>query len=194
MVQPELYIPFSQNTTRSLRMVVRGAGDMTQNAARARAEVRALDPLLPIERIGPLASVVDGALARPRFYTTLMVLFAAIAITLAIVGIFGVMNYLVAQRSREISVRMALGASRARVVAMVVGNAMRVTIGGLVLGLAGAMAGAGVLRSQLFAVRPADPLTIGAVLGILAGSAAVASFLPARRAAGLDPGAALREG
>jgi predicted permease len=180
-IQPEMYVPYVQQPLRTLRMVVRGDGDMTVNSSRVRAEVRAIDPLLPIETIQSLESVADAALAGPRFYMTLMALFAVMAVTLAVVGIFGVMSYVVAQRSREISVRMALGASKARVVGMVVGSAMRVTTAGLVLGLAGAMAGAGVLRSQLFGVGAADPLTMAAVLAVLAGSAGVASFLPRGR-------------
>jgi putative ABC transport system permease protein len=193
-VAPEMYAPFAQNTGRSLRLVVRGTGDMTQIASRIRTEVRGLDARLPIGNIEPLETVVNDAFARPRFYTTLMVLFAAIAMTLAVVGIFGVMNYLVAQRSREISIRMALGANRGKVIGMVVGNAMAVAGAGLVLGLAGALSLSGVLRSQLYGVRVSDPATLLGVLGVLAFSAAIASVLPARRAAGLDPGAALRDG
>jgi putative ABC transport system permease protein len=131
-------------------------------------------------------------MSRPRFYTTLMVLFAGIAITLAMVGIFGVMNYLVTQRSREISVRMALGADRMRVIRMVVGNAMIVATAGLALGIAGAIAAGGLLRSQLFGIGVVDPLTIASVTLLLALSAAIACFLPARRAATLDPGDVLR--
>lgn len=193
-VEPEMYIPYPQRSTSTLRFVVRGRGDMASLAARIRAEVHALDPELPLDNIDPLGRVVADAVARPRFYTTLLALFAAVALALAVVGIFGVMSYLVAQRSREISVRLALGADRSRVVAMIVGSAMKVAAAGLIAGVGGAYAVSGVLRSQLYGVGTTDPVTLVSVLLILAASALCASLLPAIRAARLDPGAALREG
>jgi ABC-type antimicrobial peptide transport system permease subunit len=177
-----------------MRFVVRGPGDMTPIAARIRSEVHALDPQLPIASVDPLDSLFSNAVARPRFYTTLLTLFAGVALTLAVIGIFGVMSYLVAQRAHEISIRMALGADRTAVVGMIVGRAMTVAAAGLIAGIAGAMAVSGVLRSQLFGVDTTDPITLGAVLVILGASALLASLLPALRASRLDPGAVLREG
>jgi len=193
-IEPEMYWPYAQQSVRTLRYVVRGRGDMTPIAARIRTEIQALDPQLPIQSVDPLTNVISAAVARPRFYTTLLTLFAALALTLAVVGIFGVMSYVVTQRAREISIRMALGADRSSVIGMVVGSALKIAALGILLGLAGAWAFGRVLRNQLFGVELLDPLTLIGVLVLLGGSAAVASFLPARRAARLDPGMALREG
>jgi putative ABC transport system permease protein len=193
-VEPEMYVPYTQRSVGTMRFVVRGRGDMAPIAARIRNEVHALDPQLPIASVDPLDQLFANAVARPRFYTTLLTLFAGVALALAVIGIFGVMSYLVAQRSHEISIRMALGADRAAVVGMIVGRAMTVAAAGLVAGIAGAMAVSGVLRSQLFGIDATDPITLGAVLVILGASALFASLLPALRASRLDPGAVLREG
>ena len=193
-VEPEMYVPYQQRSTRTLRYVVRGRGDMAAIAAQIRRVVNDLDPQLALENIDPLQRVVNDAVARPRLYTTLLTLFAAVALALAVIGIFGVMSFLVAQRSREISIRMALGADRGTVIGMVVGSAMKVALAGIAVGLLGAWLFVRVLRSQLFGVDVTDPITIVGVVTVLAASAAVASFIPARRAARLQPGAALREG
>jgi predicted permease len=192
-VEPEMYWPYAQQSVRTMRYVVRGRGEMAPLAARIRAEVHALDPQLPLQSVDPLVRVISEAVARPRLYTTLLTLFAGVALTLAVVGIFGVMSYVVTQRAREISIRMALGADGSSVIGMVVGSAMKIAAAGLLIGFAGAWAFGRVLQNQLFGVRLLDPPTLVAVLVLLGGSAAVASFLPARRAARLDPGTALRE-
>jgi putative ABC transport system permease protein len=193
-IEPEMYVPYGQRAAGTMRFVVRGRGDMGAIAAGARAAVRDLDPLLPIESIDPLSRVFSDAVARPRLYTTLLTLFAGVALVLAVIGIFGVMSYLVAQRAREISIRLALGAERSSVIGLVVGSAMKVAAAGLAAGIAGAAIATGVLRSQLYGVQRFDPVTLGAVLLILALSALLASAAPALRAARMDPGAALRDG
>jgi predicted permease len=193
-VEPEMYVPYQQRSGRTLRYVVRGRSDMAAIAVQIRREVKQLDPDLALENIDPLESVFNDAVARPRLFTTLLSLFAGVALVLAVIGIFGVMSYVVAQRAREISIRMALGADAAQVVGMVVGSAMKVALAGLVAGLAGAYYFVRVLRNQLFGVDLLDPITIVGVVGVLAASAAVASFVPARRAARLQPGSALRAG
>ncbi len=121
-------------------------------------------------------------------------MFAASALLLAAVGLFGVLSYSVLQRSREIGVRLALGARASQVTRMVVGSALRLVGLGLAMGVIGALAAVQVLRSQLFGVTPTDPLTIGSVAAVLVVTALVASYLPARRASSLDPGTVLREG
>jgi ABC-type antimicrobial peptide transport system permease subunit len=141
-----------------------------------------------------LSSLFTDAVARPRLYTTLLTLFAAIALALAVIGIFGVVSYLVAQRSREISIRMALGANARNVVGMIVGGAMKIAGAGLLVGLGAALVGARVLQSQLFGVRVVDPTTLVAAVALLGAAAAVASLIPALRAARSDPGAVLRDG
>ena len=191
---PQMYAPLAQRTTRSLRIVIRSAGDPLSLASGVRAEVSALDPNLPVPELVPLANLLTESMARPRFYTSLLTLFAGVALALAAIGIFGVLSYSVAQRSREISIRMALGASAAGVIRMIVRHAMTLAAIGVAVGIGGAIALGRVLRSQLFGVSVLDPLTLGAVVLVLLASAAAASYLPARRAAGLDPATTLREG
>jgi putative ABC transport system permease protein len=190
---PQLYAPYEQSTTRSLQIVVRASGDPMALAPTLRTLLRSLDPTMPIGEFAPLERVAAEAVSRPRFYSTLLALFAASALALAAIGIFGVMSYSVAQRAREISIRMALGARRADVVAMIVGRSMILAGAGLAIGLLGAAAVGRVLSSQLYNVGILDPITMAAAAVVLAGSALAASWLPARRAAGLDPGTALRE-
>jgi putative ABC transport system permease protein len=189
----QLYVPLKQRVSRSARIVVRTAGDPLTLVSSIRAEVRALDPNLPVAELNPMTELVSTSMARPRFYTSLLTLFAAVALALAAIGIFGVLSYTVAQRSREISIRMALGAPSAGVVRMIVGRAMLLAVAGLGVGLLCAVGLGRLLRSQLFGVSVVDPVTLVAVVGVLAASAAVASWLPARRAASVDPASALRE-
>ncbi len=191
---PQLFIPYAQQTTRSVRIVVRAAGDPLALAPTIRAEVRALDPDLPVTDFTPLEQLVSASVARPRFYTALLALFAAVALALAATGIFGVMSYSVAQRRREIGIRIALSARAPDVLRMIVGRAMALAAAGLALGIIAALALGRALRSQLFGVGLLDPLTLGAVVLVLGASAAAASYLPARRAAALDPARTLREG
>ena len=121
---PQLFQAHAQRTTRSVRMVVRSAADPLALAPSVREAFRQLDPNLAIPEFTPLERLVATSVARPRFYTALLALFAAVALTLAATGIFGVMSYAVAQRAREISIRMALGAHRGDVLRMIVGRAV----------------------------------------------------------------------
>jgi ABC-type antimicrobial peptide transport system permease subunit len=159
-----------------------------------RAAVSALDPNLPLAELVPLNDLLTRSMARPRFYTSLLTLFAGVALALAAIGIFGVLSYTVAQRSREISIRMALGAPAAGVVRMIVRHAMSLAVVGVVVGIVGAIALGRFLQSQLFGVTFVDPPTFIAVVVTLIVCAAAASYLPARRAARVDPASALREG
>jgi ABC-type antimicrobial peptide transport system permease subunit len=158
-----------------------------------RSKVRAIDPNLAIPEFTPLEQLVTASVARPRFYTALLALFAGVALALAATGIFGVMSYTVAQRTREISIRMALGAHAGDVLRMIVGRAVALAGVGVVVGLAAALVLGRVIRNLLFGVALLDPLTLSGVVLVLLASAAAASFLPARRALMLDPGSALRE-
>lgn len=191
---PELYVPHRQRTTRALRMVVRTATDPLALAPAIRSELRALDATMPISDFTPLGDVISASVARPRFYTALLTLFAALALALAAIGIFGVMSYSVAQRAREIGIRMALGARGREVVSMVVGRSVLLAGVGLVIGGAVALALSRVLRSQLYNVGPTDPVTFAAVSLVLLAAAGLAALLPARRAAAVDPGHTLRGG
>jgi len=189
---PQLFMPYAQRTTRTVRIVVRTAGDPLALVPSVRSEIRAIDPNLAIAEFTPLDQLVARSVARPRFYTALLALFAGVALALAATGIFGVMSYAVAQRAREISIRMALGARTGNVLLMIVGRAVALAALGLSIGIAAALALGRVIRQQLFGVPLLDPITLVVVVLVLMASATVASLVPARRAAGLDPGTALR--
>jgi putative ABC transport system permease protein len=191
---PMIFVPFAQRTIRSVKIVVRATGDPVALATAIRTEIRALDPELAIAGITPLTQLVARSMARPRFYTSLLALFAAVALVLAATGVFGVMSYAVAQRAREISIRMALGAVPRDVLRMIVGRALGLSAIGIAMGLAAAIALGRFIQGQLFGVTVFDPVTLGAVAIVLGASAVLASFLPARRATKFDPASALREG
>jgi putative ABC transport system permease protein len=191
-VAPAVFAPFAQRTTRSVRMVIRSHGEPLAQIPGIRAELRAFDPNIAMQAPTPLAQLVDDSVAAPRFYTSLLALFAGVAVVLAATGIFGVMSYTVAQRTREIGIRMALGAQAGSVVRMVLGRAVALALGGALLGLAGAFAVGRVIQDQLYGVTLVDPPTIAAVVGILLLSATFAGILPARRAARVNPADALR--
>jgi putative ABC transport system permease protein len=190
---PQLFAPYVQRPSRTIRIVVRAAGDPLALASGIRGEIRRLDPNLPLPELTPLERLVTASVARPRFYTALLALFAGVALALSATGIFGVMSYAVAQRAREISIRMALGARPGGVLRRIVGGAVALAALGLVAGLATALALGQVIAGLLYGVRLLDPVTFGVVALVLLGSAAAASFVPARRATRLDPAALLRE-
>ncbi|CAN5896031.1 ABC transporter permease [soil metagenome] len=189
---PQLFAPYQQWTSRNLQIVARTAGDPLALAPTLRTLVRSMDATMPISDFTPLEQLITESVARPRFYTSLMTLFAALALALAAIGIFGVMSYSVAQRAREISIRMALGAGRVQVVGMIVRRSMLLAAAGLLIGLVGALALGRVIQSQLYNVGLIDTVTLVTVSLVLAGSALAASYIPARRAAAMDPGMALR--
>jgi putative ABC transport system permease protein len=138
-------------------------------------------------------AAVSNNVAAPRFRTLMLGIFAAVAVCLAMAGVYGVMAYLVSQRSNEIGLRMALGASPADVSRLVLRQGMLLTGAGLVLGLAGASAATRLLTSVLFEVKPGDPLTYAAVAALLAAVALAATYIPAHRASKVDPLVALRQ-
>jgi ABC-type antimicrobial peptide transport system permease subunit len=137
-------------------------------------------------------SLVARALGQPRFTMTLVSAFAAVALLLAAVGIYGVLSYAVTQRTAEIGIRVALGARRSQVVGLVLRHGLALTAFAVAVGLAAALAAARLLRSQLFGVSPTDPLTFAGVPLVVAAVALLATYVPARRAAGVDPMEALR--
>jgi predicted lysophospholipase L1 biosynthesis ABC-type transport system permease subunit len=190
---PQLFLPYAQRTNRTVRIIVRTDGDPLMLASSVRDQIRALDPNLPLAQPAPLAETVSRSIARPRFYMSLLALFAAVALVLSATGIFGVMSYTVAQQSKEIGIRMALGARSADVLRSVVGRALSLAAVGVVAGVIAAVLLGGVIRSQLFGVTVFDPATLAAVIAVLLSSAALASLLPATRAARIDPIRAFRD-
>jgi putative ABC transport system permease protein len=187
-----VYVPESRFPRGTMKVFLRTAGDPTALAGAVRAAIRRVDPNQPITGLAPLTDVVGSTVARPRFLTQLVGVFAVSALLLAAVGVYGVISFSVARRTREIGLRMALGADRASVRRLVVGEGMRLAAAGLAVGLPAALVLSRALRTLLFEVPPGDPLTLGAVTVLLSGVALAACALPAIRASRLDPQAALR--
>jgi putative ABC transport system permease protein len=163
-------------------------------ASTVRDALRRVDANLAVSEVTVLSKLRTGVIARPRFYTGLLALFAGLALVLAATGIYGVTSYTVAERTREIGIRMALGAQSGSVVRMIVSRAVGLGLAGALVGVAGALAFGRVIRAQLFGVEVVDPLTLSAVIGLLLTTVVAASVLPARRAARLDPVTTLRHG
>jgi putative ABC transport system permease protein len=189
---PDIYVPHAQVANNSMEIVVRTDVPPSTLSGAVRSEVRRLDADLPIARIDTLESVVAESISRPRFYMLLVAIFAGVALLLAAVGIFGVMSYSVAQRTRELGIRIALGAGRGALRRLVVGQAMALAVGGLAIGLVAALALSSALEKMLFNLTPTDPATFASVAAVLVVVALVASWLPARKAARVDPVVALR--
>ena len=173
--------------------VLRTNGDPVQLAAAAKAAVASVDPLVPVADMKPMSSYVDAARAPTRFALILIGIFAVIAVVLSGVGLYGVLSTVVRQRTAEIGVRMALGSSKQEIFRLVIGQGMRLSASGIGLGLAAALALTRVMRSMLVGVAPTDPATFVAVALLFCAIAVTACWLPARRAAGLDPLSALRD-
>ncbi len=186
---PAAYPPLAQAPIGSASLLVR-AGPGVEDALRR--AVWSLDPDLALSGIEGLDRTLAQSMARPRFTTVLLGLFAVLALLLASVGVHGLLSYAVVQRTREIGIRLALGAPRAGVVGMVVGRGLALALAGAAVGLAGALGLSRLLRGLLFGVGPTDPVTFAAAPAVLLAVAALASYLPARRAARVDPMIALR--
>jgi putative ABC transport system permease protein len=190
--KPEMYAPFWQQPWPFMRIVARTSGEPGTLAAAIRREAQVMDKDQPIDKISTMSSVVNASVQTRRFYMQVLAAFAVVAFVLASAGIYGVVAYSVAQRRREIGIRIALGATRGDVMRLVLRESVFITVLGVGLGLAGAFAATRVLTTLLFEVKPTDPLTL-ALLSLLLGAVAiVAAYIPARRAAKADPLVALR--
>jgi putative ABC transport system permease protein len=149
--------------------------------------VRALDPNLPVADVRTMSDVVDATLSTPRFTGILLGIFAALALILSAIGIYGVLSYVVSQRSREIGIRVAIGAQRSQVMKLVLRNGLSLALSGVVIGVALAAWAAQLMRGLLYDIRPGDPSTFIVVALVLAAVAVLASFVPAWRASRVDP-------
>jgi putative ABC transport system permease protein len=190
--QPEIYGPMAQRPLDELSVVMRSTIAPTTALAAARAVVRELDAELPVYDVRAYDDIVRESIAERRFYVTLLTTFAGLALVLAAIGIYGVIAYSVQQRRRELGIRIALGATRERVIGLVMRQGMTLTIIGAVIGLVIAAVLTRVLRGQLYEVSATDPLTFAVVPGILVVVALVACVVPARRAVAVDPATTIR--
>ena len=197
-VTPEVYLLHEQlpaitkETERTMYVIARTAGDAASLAPAARRAVRDLDPLLAITGIRTMTEMIDLSVARPRFTMLLLGVFGAVALVLAAVGIYGIMSHAVKRRTREIGIRMALGARPADVLRLVVGQGMSLAGAGLAVGVLAALAATRLMTRLLFGISATDPLTFAGIVLLLGAVAFVASWLPARRAVLTDPTLALR--
>jgi len=189
---PEIYMPYAQHPVDGLTIAVRAKGEPASSVPTARATLAALDPELPLADIRSMTDLVGQSIAGRRFTMLLLASFAAVAVLLAAIGVYGVLAYVVSQRTQEIGVRLAIGAAPADVVRLFLREGAMLAVVGLAAGLAGAAAAARTLTTLLFGVTTTDPITFGGVAATLALVALLASYVPARRAARVDPMTALR--
>ena len=187
-----MYLPYDQTPVRQMTVVARTTASPEAVFAAARAAVHDIDAALPLFELTTLERHFQDLAARPRLYMTLLMSFAGVAVLLAAIGLYGVVSYSVRQQSHELGVRIALGASRADVVRLVLGSSLRVTVSGAALGIVGAIAVSGTLKALLYGVSATDPWTYAAVVALMVSVGALASWLPARRATSIDPASALR--
>jgi putative ABC transport system permease protein len=189
---PECYIPYQQHLFGSMNIIVRTAGDPSALAGTLRRLGRDQSPIVSM-KFTTMEQDLSESVASPRFRTLLFAMFAALAVLLAMAGVYGVMAFTVSQRSNEIGLRMALGAGKGSVLALILGQGLMLAIAGLVLGMAISVAGTRLLTTMLFQVKPNDVsvyLGVSILLGLVT---LIAAYVPARRAAGIDPLTALRE-
>jgi putative ABC transport system permease protein len=202
---PAVYVPFAQAPRppyegRAMTFIVRvpdhddaaAGGDPTALVATARAAVAAIDPGLPLADVRTMTDVISNAAGQPRFTTLVMSCFAIVAFVLAALGLYGILSYAVEQRIREIGVRVALGAGRRDIFRLIVGNGLRLAFAGVLVGVPAALALTRLMRGVLSGISSTDPVTYLLVIAMLAASALLATYLPARRATRVDPLIALR--
>jgi len=195
-IAPAVYQAYAQVTQRSflnhMTFVVRTAGDPAQVAPAMRTALRTADSHLAPQGIASLEGMMTGTLARPRFQSRLLIAFSLLALTLAAVGVYGVLASSVAERQREMGIRIALGAEKLTLIRMVLGRAVSATLAGVCLGGAGALALTGLLRGMLFEIQPTDPPTFAAAAAVLLVVGLIAGLIPASKAAVVDPLTTLR--
>jgi putative ABC transport system permease protein len=190
--KPMMYVPYAQASFPGAGLVVRSGLTVANIAAAIRHDVAAIDKDLPVTGVATMPEVVEESVAQPRFRALLLALFAALALVTAATGIFGVMSYSVSCRTHEIGIRRALGASAGAIRWMVSRDTLVLTLAGLAVGIPGALAASRLIASMLFGVSAHDPATLAGVAAGLVAVAALASYVPGRRAVRVDPMIALR--
>ncbi len=198
VVKEKFYVPHTQwhksigNSIRSMSLVVKTAGDPTVLTGPIRSEIRTLDPSLPVANVRTMDEIVGATTSSQRFTGFLLATFAAMALLLSAIGIYGVLSYLVSRRTREIGIRLAIGAGRAQVVRLVLSSGLLLAFTGVIAGLAVAFGVTHFMRTLLHEVEPTDPLTFASVGIALSLVAVIASLVPAWRATRVDPVIALK--
>jgi predicted permease len=189
---PAVYLGWGTFPLNDMSFLIRSNSDPAQLAAAIRDRVHAVDPTMAIYNIQTMEQAVSESVAQPRFYTMLLSGFAGLALLLAALGIYGVVSYSVSQRTRELGIRIALGATEERVIRLVIGQGMTLTVAGVGIGLIGAYWLVHLLATLLYGVTPTDSATFVGVSLVLLAVAWLASYLPARRASRVDPVIAMR--
>jgi putative ABC transport system permease protein len=189
---PEIYLPYQQNSWNWGNFLVRTTNDPANVAAVFRDEIRAIDRTVAVTKVQPLTAAISETVTQPRFYTFLFSLFGGIGLVLTMTGVYGLVSYTVAQRTQEIGIRMALGATRQRVLRLVVRQGIVLAVAGLMIGLAGSFALSKLIETLLFNVKPTDVATFIVSGLVLLAATFLASYIPARRATKVDPIVALR--
>jgi putative ABC transport system permease protein len=184
---PQVYLPFDQHSNRDVNFVIKASVPPLSLVRAVRSEIQTVDPDMPVEGARTLEQIVGEDIATPRFRTTLLTSFGLAALLLAVVGLYGVISYTVAQRSREMAMRMALGAQQSSILKLIFWDGVPLVIAGVIVGLGGALALTRVLESMLFGVSANDPMVFAAVPSLLVVVAAVAMLIPALRATRVDP-------
>ena len=189
---PATYFSHAQFPMNDLWVVMRTSGNPLALVPLLRERVWALDRDLPVENVNTMRALLETSLASPRFNAAMMALFAVAALLVAAIGIYGVMSYTVAQRTNEIGVRMALGATRAGVLRLIIGQGVGLAFAGIAIGVVAAFGLTRILSALLFGTDAHDPLIFASVAGLLAAVAMTAAFIPAHRASRIEPVQALR--
>ncbi|MGH7646655.1 MAG: FtsX-like permease family protein, partial [Gemmatimonadaceae bacterium] len=192
--RPEMFVPYTQNpypTFSTMQFVVRSAADPAQLVGPLERAIASVDPGIPLARIRTIDELVSDVSANARFAALVMGTFGVIALALAMIGLYGVIAFMAHQRRQEFGLRTGLGATRGQIVRMVLADGFTLAVVGLAAGIVLALAGGRLLRSMLYHVSVADPLTLLGVVVLLLATTAVACRLPAARASGVDPRAAL---
>jgi putative ABC transport system permease protein len=190
--RPTVYMAHAQNPSEAMSLTVRTSMDPSALSSSVQRVAQGLDPDQPMYKVRTMNQLMTESIARRRLATTLLGVFAGCALLLAAIGLYGVMAYAVTQRTHEIGIRVALGASRGQVIRMVLGQSLGITGAGIGIGFIGAIAVARAVSNMLFGVRPGDPVTFALVAAGLALVALAASYIPAWRASVVDPAISLR--
>jgi putative ABC transport system permease protein len=189
---PQIYLDVYQTGAKRLGILLRGHLDTAATAEQVRGQVQSVDPTLPVSGEQVLSETVSASLSERRFSMEMVALFALTALLLAGLGIYGVISYMVGERTHEIGIRIALGAERSNILRMVLRQGLGLAIAGAAVGLIGAVIVSHLMAGLLYGVRPTDPLTFAGVAVALIGVAVLACYIPARRAIRIDPMVALR--